>query len=138
MRRSPDEAVLTAVVTTLRAAAGLTALVTGVYNNVPQNTVYPYVEVTAPTAGRQDTMGRYGAATLVDVKAISQGFGDLDGVRIRDQVIRALDLQEPSAVAHTILGIAWDGNAKYDEVIGGVRTRYHVATFRVWSEQSST
>lgn len=137
-RRSPDEALLTAIVATLRAAAGLTALVTGVYNNVPQGTLYPYVEVTAPTAGRRDTIGRLGAATLVDVKSISQGFGDLDGIRIRDQAIRALDGQTPTAATHTILGIAWESNVKYEEVVAGVRTRYHVATFRVWSEQSST
>ncbi len=138
-RRDADEAVITAVVATLRASTGLTALVSSrIYNNVPQGTVYPYVEVTTPTANRRDTFGRFGQQTLVDVKTISQTMGDLDGFRIRDQATRALDLQEPSAVAHSILGIAWEGNERYEEVISGVRTRYHVATFRVWSEQSSS
>jgi hypothetical protein len=139
VRRAADEALLTAIVTTLKATTGLTALATGgIYNNVPQDTPFPYVEVIAPTGRRQDTMGRYGAETLVDVKACSQGAGDQQGLRIRDQVIRALDMQHPTASEHTVLGIAWETNEKYDEVITGIRTRYHVATFRVWTEQSST
>lgn len=138
-RRDPTEAVIGATVATLRATAGVTALVaTRVYNNVPQGTVYPYVEVTTPTANRRDTFGRSGQQTLVDVKAITQTDGDLQGFRIRDQVTRGLDAQKPAAVGHTILGIAWELNEQLEEFISGIRTRSHIATFRIWSEQSSS
>lgn len=138
-RRDADEAVLTAIVTTLKAYAGLVALVgTRIYNNVPQGAAYPYVEVTTPTANRQDTFGRFGQTTLVDVKSISQALGDQEGFRIRDQAKRALDFQKPTAVGHTVIGIAWEMNERFEEVISGIRTRHHIATFRVWSEQSST
>ncbi len=138
MRRLAIEPVIAAIVTTLRGSTGLTPLVTGVYNNVPQGTVYPYVEVTAPTTRRLDTWGRFGLQALVDVKVISQGEGDRDGTRILDQCIRALDFQRPTLTGHTMLGLAFDESVAYPETINGVTTRYHVATFRAWSEQSSS
>jgi hypothetical protein len=131
--------VLTAMVTTLKGSTGVTGLATGgVYNNVPQNTPYPYVEVTAPTDRRQDTYGRFGASTLVDVKVVSQYRGDQEAARILDQCIRALDFQKPTMSGHTCLGISWEGNERFAEEVAGVVTRYHVATCRVWTEQSST
>ncbi len=138
-RRSPDEAILTAIVTTLKATTALTALATGgIYNNVPQETLPPYVEVTAPSARREDTFGRFGASTLLDVKSVSQAFGDQEGLRIRDQVIRALNDTTPTSTGHAILGIAWDQNDRMEDVVNGTRTRYHIASFRVWTEQSSS
>lgn len=130
---------MTAIIGTLRAAAGLTALVGArIYNNVPMGTVFPYVEVTAPTANRLDALGRLGQQTLVDVKAVSQWRGDEEGIRIRAQVKLALDGQTPAASGHTILGIAWELNERLEEMIGGDRTRTLLSTYRVWSEQSST
>lgn len=138
-RRSPVEAVLTAIVTTLQNSTGVTGLVsTRVYNHVPQATVFPYVEVTSPTDRRADTMGRFGSSVLVDVKAISQGLGDQEATRITDQCVRALNFATLNTTGHTALGITWDSNERFREVVNGVVTRHHVATFRVWTEQSSS
>jgi hypothetical protein len=82
-RRSPVEAVLTAIVSTLRASAGVSAIATGgVYNNVPQGTAFPYLEVSCPSDRPVDTCGRFGAELLVDVKAVSQAFGDQEPSRM--------------------------------------------------------
>lgn len=141
MRRHPLEFVLTAVVTTLRASSGLTALIgssTAVYNNVAQGAAYPYVVVSSPTDRRMDTMGRFGAETLVDVKAVSQYPGDLEAARIHDQCVRALNNQILATTQHTTLGVAWDSAERFAELVNGVPTRHQVGTFRIWTEQSST
>lgn len=141
MRRSPLEFVLTAIVTTLRASAGLTTLIgssTAIYNNVEQGAAYPCVVVSSPTDRRLDTFGRFGAETLIDVKAISQYPGDREAARIIDQAKQALDFQALATTQHTTLGIAWDSGERFAEVVNGIVTRHHVASFRVWTEQSTS
>lgn len=138
-RRVPTEVVITAIVAALRGSTGVTGLATGgAFNNVPQGTVPPYVEVTAPTDRREDTIGRFGAITFVDVKVVSQYAGDQEASRILDQCIRALDFQKPAMAGHTCLGLSWENSIRYSDVVSGLTTRYHVATCRVWTEQSST
>src|SRR5678815_3487664 len=138
-RRSPDQEVIGAVVTALAASTGVTGLVsTRVYNNVPQNTSYPLVKVTLPMTHRQDTFGRYGATATVDVDAISQAFGDLEGTQILDQVVRTLDFTRPNLTGHTSLGLAFDETNRFSEMVNGIQTRHHVASFRYWTEQSSS
>lgn len=145
MRRSPVEHVIRAVVTTLQASSGLTALIgssSGVYNHVDQGAAMPYVVVSSPADRRLDT-SVFGAETLINVQAVSQAFGDRDAARILDQCIRALQpTSAPFTVLqttqHTTLGCAWDNSERYSETINGVQTRYHVGIFRVWTEQSST
>lgn len=136
-RTSPVEDVITAIVTALKADAPLLALTTRIYNNVPQDTAYPYVEVTSPSDARIDTFARYGSTVLVDVKAVSQAFGDKEPSRILDACITALNNTLPSLTSHTTRGVAWDGSDRFREVVNGIVTRHHVGTFRIWSEQQT-
>lgn len=141
VRRSPIEAVLTAVITTLKNSSGLTAVLgssTGIYNEVPQGAAYPFLEVTSPTDRREDTFGRFGSSVLVDCKAVSQAFGDQEPSRLTDQVIRTLNFATLATTQHTALGITWEQNERYADVVNGIKTRYHVTSFRVWTEQSSS
>lgn len=138
-RRSPDEAVIGAIVTALLASTGVTGLVsTRVFNNIDQNTAYPVIKVTMPTTRRQDTLGRFGAKALVDIDVISQAFGDLEGIRIMDQVNRTLDFTKPTLSGHGSLGLSYDETTRYSEVVNNVVTRHHVASFSYWTEQSSS
>jgi hypothetical protein len=140
-RRSPITAVLTGVVTTLRASTDLTALIgssTAVYNHVEQGATFPYVVVTSPTDRPMDTMGRFGVESLVDVKAISQYHGDKEAADIVNACVSALHFQRPTVSGHTVLGTAMENGERYHEIINGIVTRHHVATFRVWTEQSSS
>jgi hypothetical protein len=139
-RRSPDEAVVTAIVTTLLSSTGVTGTDVGtrIYNDVPQTTLFPYVHVTLPSGNRTDTLGRLGRTSLVDVKVLSQYQGDREGMRIQDQCIQTLDQTRPTVTGHVSLGLAFDEQTRYSEVINGITTRHHVATFRYWTEQSSS
>lgn len=140
-RRSPIAAVLTGVVTSLRAASGVTALVgstTAIYNNVEPTAAFPYLVVTSPTDRPVDTMGRFGVESLVDVKAVSQYPGDKEAADIIDATMSALHFQKPTISGHTVLGTAFENGERFQEVINGIVTRHHVATFRVWTQQSSS
>jgi hypothetical protein len=138
-RTSPNEAIAGALVTQLRAHAGVTALVAAQsYTDVPQTATPPYVKVTFPTGRRVDTASRYGKHTLVDVIAVSQGDSKRTGVRTRDAVVQALNAQALSLTApHRLLGLTFETDAEMDEIVNGVKTFHHIATFRVWTEQTS-
>jgi hypothetical protein len=140
-RRSPITAVITGVIGTLRGNSAITALVgssTAVYNNVEPKAAYPYLVVTTPTDTPADTMGRFGVSTLVDVRAVSQYAGDKEAADLIDASITALHFQRPTITGHTVLGTAFENGERFQEVINGVITRHHVATFRIWTEQSSS
>ena len=138
-RRLSVEAILTAVVAALKADATVMALASGgIYNHVPQGTPCPYVEVSCPSHRRQDTCGRWGAETLIDVKVVSQALGDQEAARLLTACVSAVDAQKPTLVGHSALGITYDASDRFRDVVNAIVTRYHVATFRVWTEQSST
>lgn len=137
MRRSQIAPVIEAVVLRLRASTTVTALAT-VWNNVPTGTAFPYVEVSSPTDRRVDTCGRFGADTLVDVHAFSQYHGDQEAADIISACQGALHFQTPTTTGHTALGVAYETGERFRETINGIITRHHVASFRVWTEQSTT
>ena len=139
IRQVPTEAVITAVVSTLNNSTDVTGLATGgVFNNVPQGTAFPYVEVTSPTERRFDTASRFGAEVLVNIKAVSQGRGDQEASRILDRCVRALNFAQLTLTSpQASLGITWENSERYADVINGVTTRYHVGMFRVWTEQTA-
>jgi hypothetical protein len=132
-RRSPDEGILTALV------ARLTSQTTSAtYTEVPQGTAAPYHKVTLPTGRRMDTFGRFGASTVVDVASITEGPSQQAGVQMRSAAITALDNQRLAMTGHSMLGTAWETNEYFAEMVSGVKTHHHIASFRVWTEQSTT
>lgn len=139
-RRSPITAVITGVVGALRADSGVLALLssTGVYNNVEAGASYPYIVVSSPTDVPKDTMGRFGVETLVDVKAVSQYPGDKEAADLVNAAVSALHFVKPTIAGHTVIGTAMENGERFQEVVNGIVTRHHVATFRVWTEQSSS
>lgn len=140
-RRSPVEAVLTGVVSTLRASTGLTGLLgssTGVYNNPQQGASMPHVIVTSPTDSRMDTMSRFGSELQVQVRAVSDARGDQQAAQVLDRAIDALNFATIATTApYASLGVSWDQSERYSEVVNGVVVRHHVGLFRVWAEQTS-
>jgi hypothetical protein len=60
------------VVAALKAAAGVTALVSGVYDEVPQGQVYPYLAVLHGREVPDNTFGLDGHAVEIDLQACTQ------------------------------------------------------------------
>lgn len=134
-RTSPVAVVLDAVVDALTVASGITG-VASVYQHVPQNTAYPYLEVTCHTDRREDALGQLGVSLLVDVKAVSQYRGESQAADLISAAIGALSGQSLSVSGHTVFGVAWEHAERFKEVVNGIVTRHHVATFRIWTGQA--
>lgn len=136
-RQAPDEAVLTAIVARLRAVAAVTTTATsGTYTEVPQGTPPPYNVVSQISGARQDTCGKLGKTSLVDVMSISEGASQQPGARMRAAVIAALDLQNQTVTGHTMFGLAYEGDVYFAEIVNATKTHHHIASFRVWTEQA--
>lgn len=108
------------------------------YTVVPQGTAAPYVQLSLPTARRADTYGRFGAWVTVDVDSITAGPSQQAGLRMREDTIEALNDQRLTLAGHTMIGSAWETNEGFPEVIQGQQYHHHVATFSVWTEQSTS
>jgi hypothetical protein len=143
-RRSPTQAVLTAVVSRLQSTTGVTGRAPrGVYAHVPQATPIAsssdaYVVVAAVTGSRQDTYGRLGMQTLLQVRGVTVGDSLLPGVQLRDHVQRALTASAVTASEHTVLGLSLDGEESYTEILNGLSVHHHVSLVRVWTEQTTS
>lgn len=131
-RRQPDAQVLAAIVTQLRTTT------TPSYVEVPQGTAAPYNKITSVTGRRTDTYGRFGKTMTVDVDAVTLGESQLPGAQQRDAVVQALDFQRLSMSTHTMLGLSYDTDTYFPEIVNAVKYHHHVATFTVWTEQSSS
>ena len=139
IRRALTEPVLTAIIATLKGTSAVTTLATGgVWNHVPEGTAYPYVIVRSPAESREDTLGRFGASLVIEVQVVSQASGDLEGARLLDQCIRALNFAALSLTSPAAsLGVTWENSERYAETINGLVTRHHVGLFRAWAEQTA-
>ncbi len=132
--------VLTSIVTQLKASSSVTTLATGgVFNNVPQDTAYPYVVVGAPNETRWDCWGAPGKTLSVQVEAVSNSRGDKEAVGILNACIAALHFQRPTVANHNLAGIVYDeGNSYKDpEMVGGVPIYHATGIFRVQLTQST-
>lgn len=125
--------VLDAVYAALNVA-GFTALSTnGVWNDVPQNTSFPFTWITPgdPAEEPLDTFGKIGASCRVEVHVYSQYEGDDEAT---DIVLKATEL-----LHHVALGIAgWntlivtrEPVSLLVEDVDGVATRHAIAPFMI-------
>lgn len=141
LRRSPITAVLTGVVSTLRADVSVVAAIgssTSVYNNDEQKATYPQLVVSSPTDRPNDNMANFGSESMIEVRAVSKYHGDKEAGDIINACMSALHFTKPTIAGHTVLGTAFENGERYQEVLNGETIRHHVAMFRVWTEQSSS
>jgi hypothetical protein len=143
---SAIEPVLTAVIAKLKSSTALTALLStgttgSVFNDVPQGSLMPYVEVGQPVETRWDTVGCYGKQISFVVKAITNGDvdrGDKKNAQILNATIGALHFQPLTITSHLHAGTRYEeGGASFTEVVSGVKVRHMPGVFRVFVTQST-
>lgn len=134
VRRAPDVDVLTAVI------AGLQSVTTASYTEIPQGTTPPYVKITLVTGSRADTYGRFGKTITFDADCVTQGPSQYDGLTLRDGVVQALeDLNGSTGMdGHLGQGLRLEGDQYFAEMVNGLKTHHHVASFWTWTQQSSS
>ena len=130
---SPMAPVQAAVLQLLTADATLDALITGVYDYLPEETPFPYVMVGEATESPVNAHDRYGRHTVVTLHVWSQYRGYAQALRIGGRVTALLDHQ-PLTVAgldHVVTRYEFSQTLTDPEAPGNIRhvvLRYRVVT----------
>ncbi len=136
--QSALEAVMTATFTALNGAPSVTSLAP-VLNHVPQGQARPYLVVENPTETPWNTMGEFGKDVTVQLHAVSEAFGDQEGLRILNAAIGVLDYSKPTITNHKCVSFKFEhGSTMKEEMVGGVILRHHIALMRVFVAQSTS
>ena len=124
-----ETAVQTAISVALKADAGLMALISGVYDSVPQTEVFPYV-----TIGEDSHVGWSTNTTLgTDVNAVisvwSRERGRKETKQIQGEIYDALNRATLTYAGYDIINIELEGSESFMDADG--LTRHGVQSFRV-------
>ncbi len=92
-----------AIYDALNGNAPLDALVTGVFDEVPQTTVPPFVQFGSPTEDPWHTFGRQGWKVRVPVYVWSEYPGNKESLTILDAVTNVLDEAALTITGHTLV-----------------------------------
>ena len=137
MARSALEPVSEAVYSTLNVSA-MTALATGgIYDDVPQDTAYPFVWYTVREADVAGTFGQVFQRCRIVVHCFSQYQGSQQAQVIINKAVDLLRGQTPSVTNYTALQLLHEGSTGLpDEDIGGVKTKHLMAEFELTVSES--
>lgn len=102
---------LSAVITRLKADSTLTAIVgQRIYNDVPDNEVFPYVAVSI-TSAPFDTKTGAGMEHTLQISAFSRVFSSSQAASIRSAIYNSLNRQESALSAASVDVIIFNGVA---------------------------
>lgn len=80
-----------AIIDALKADAPLMASITGVYENVPQGTAYPYIAIGSMTEVKFNFFGQLGKEATLTLHVWSQHAGSKEALGITDMINAILD-----------------------------------------------
>lgn len=124
----------TAVYAKLSGDATLTALITGVFDHVPEGTGYPYVVVGEAFATPRNSQDRKGRRTAENIHVWSDHLGYSELNAIADRIIELLDHQALTVSGHDIVLSNFEFQQTLDDPDPDVR--HGVIRFGFTSEQS--
>jgi hypothetical protein len=120
-----------AVYARLTGDVDLSADVTGVYDDVPEDAQYPYVTISTVASSPDNELGEYGRQTVVqlDVWSAYRGFAEATG--ILSHIERLLDRQPLPITGHSTVAVRHASVTALrdpDEDIRRITARYTVTT----------
>lgn len=123
----------------LTGYAPLTALVKGIYDDVPESdsgdsVQFPYVTIGESTHNEFDTDNTTGDDTTTTVHVWSRQRGKKETKEIQGAVYDALHRQSPTYPGFIIFGIDWQTSLTLIDADG--KTRHGVQTFRLILERA--
>jgi hypothetical protein len=128
-------AIQTSIYSALSGDSTLGALVTGVFNDVPEGQVYPFVQIGTATQRPWHTMGGpttgLGWNTTVTVHVWSRFQGDAEALSILNRVITLLNFAALSVTGYTTVLCELDQARVLVEQVDKIETRHIPAVFRV-------
>jgi hypothetical protein len=124
------------IYSTLTGNSALSNLVGGrIYDQVPDNKVFPYVTIGESFPGPHHTHSRKGEETLQRIHAWSRAKGFKEGQLIAEAIRPLLDGQHFETDGFTVAGL-WEGPGQAIRDPDGL-TRHIVIDFRFWALQKA-
>lgn len=129
-----ETAIQDVILSTLRADAALLALVSGVYDSVPQKgTEYPYVTIGEDNHNEWDTDTTLGSDCTITIHTWSRHRGRGETKQIQGTIYDALHRAELTVDGYRIHTIDLQNSQSFTDADG--LTRHGVQTFRVLIER---
>ena len=135
--RSPVHPVQVAIYQRLTGDAALAGLVTGVYDEVPEGTAYPYVRIGDHLSIDDNAHGQYGREIPSTIHIWTQARGNAQGQDIANRIVELLDHQHRALSAllagHRVVSI----RCEFDQALKdpNPELRHHVLRFRIITSQ---
>lgn len=128
-------AVQTVIYSALSVDAGLAALVsTRIYDNVPQDTAYPYVTIGDDTHTADNTDDELGSSVVCTIHTWSRERGMRETKLIQDAIYDALNRANLSLAGYVIVNVLSEGSDSFLDVDG--LTRHGVSNFRLLIDEA--
>lgn len=108
----------------------LMSRVTGVYDYVDENTLFPYVTIGDPTISPFPTKTSYGEEVLVNLHVFSKYKGKTEAFEILSLMVRAATKQDLVIEGFTFLRMELEGMNVITDIDG--KTKHGIARFKVW------
>lgn len=123
-----------AITAALKADGTLTAMVTGVFDNVPQGTDYPYVTIGEDNHNEWDTNTTLGSDCTITIHTWSQHRGRQETKEIQGAIYDALHHAELTYPGYSFILTDFVSSQSFVDADG--MTRHGVQTFRVLIERT--
>lgn len=123
----------TAIVSTLRASSALTSQVSGIFDEVPEDAVHPYVSIGSITETADDAHDRQGLDVVVTIDVWSTYPGNAEAADVFAAVDAALDRQPLTVSGWTDVSIRHESHQFLkdpDPDIRHVQAQYRVRLTR--------
>ena len=133
--RSPIGPVQVAIYQRLTGDSALMALVSGVYDQVPENKAKPYVRIGDHLSTPDNDLTSYGREITVTIHVWTQARGNTSGQAIAARIGQLLDHQERQLLVegHQVVSI----RQEFDQALPDPdpQVRHHVLRFRITTAQ---
>ncbi len=118
----------------LKNDATLMGLVTGVYDDAPQNTVYPYIVIGESTEVRFDMFSHAGNDTTFTLHVWSQYPGYKECYQISNQVNKTLDKAALAPTGNSLISCDYEGSSAVRDPDGV--TRHLISNYRIMVQET--
>ncbi len=130
-----EVAIQTVIYQTLTAHTPLMAMIEGVFDDVEESQIFPYVTIGESTHAENDTVAVFGDDSTITIHVWSRYEGRSETKRIQGAIYDALHRAKPTYTGYNIMGIDWVNSQSFIDTDG--ETRHGVQTFRILIDKTS-
>jgi hypothetical protein len=131
--RSADLPVQKALYALLAGDTALKGMVSGVYDQVPEDAAFPYVTLGETVETPDNDHDQFGRQNLVSLHVWTRARGHLAGKEITGRLVELIDHQRLAVPGHRVAAQRYEGSQPFKDPDPEIR--HVVARFRIITEQ---